>query len=54
MRLAAMAERSRETRAARKHVATKARGAFSRETLAWMQEREAARRAADEERRRLA
>lgn len=52
VRLAAMAERSREGRAARKHVA--ARGALSAESLAWMRARDAARRAADEERRRLA
>ncbi|MCA1814220.1 MAG: hypothetical protein LC624_09770 [Halobacteriales archaeon] len=51
VRIAAMAERSRESRAARKHVAQRARGAFSAETMDWMRQREAARRAADEERR---
>jgi hypothetical protein len=51
IRTAAMAERSREARAAQKHLARRA--GFSAETLAWMRQREELRRAADEERRAL-
>jgi hypothetical protein len=52
MRLAAMAERSREARAARRHVAARGAGGAA-EARARVRELEAVRRAAEEERRAL-